>query len=164
MVMNKLKERLFQAIIYSNFTLQPIKRYCANRWGMHIEKGSYIFTGNHFVGPRFSMQSGSFINNDGFIDCKNADITVGKNVSIGMGAMLITSTHELGDATDRAGYPESLPITIGDGCWLGARVTILPGVSIAPGCVIAAGSVVTTNTEENGLYAGVPAHMVKKLN
>lgn len=54
--------------------------------------------------------------------------------------------------------------TVGDGCWIGANATILPGVTVAPGCVIAAGAVVTKDTEPDGLYAGVPARRVRDLD
>jgi maltose O-acetyltransferase len=55
------------------------------------------------------------------------------------------------------------PVTVGDGCWLGACCIILPGVAIASGCIIAAGAVVSKSTEENGLYAGVPARRIRSL-
>lgn len=37
----------------------------------------------------------------------------------------------------------ALPIHIGNGCWLGGGVIVLPGVTIGDGSVIGAGSVVT---------------------
>ena len=54
-------------------------------------------------------------------------------------------------------------ISVGNGCWIGANVTILDGVNIGNGCVIAAGSVVTKNVPDNVLYAGVPAKFKKNL-
>lgn len=54
-------------------------------------------------------------------------------------------------------------ITVGDGCWIGTNVTILPGVNIRNGCVIGAGSLVTKDCEPNGLYVGVPAKRIKEL-
>ena len=57
----------------------------------------------------------------------------------------------------------SANVEIGDGCWLGARSTVLPGVSIAKKNILAAGSVMTTSSEiEKSLWAGVPAKMKKQ--
>ncbi|WP_372495087.1 acyltransferase [Nocardioides pinisoli] len=50
-----------------------------------------------------------------------------------------------------------------NGAWIGAAVTVLPGVTIGPGCVVAAGSVVTADCQANGLYAGVPARRIRDL-
>ena len=64
-------------------------------------------------------------------------------------------------AAPARGTPQ--PIEIGDGCWIGARATILPGVTIGDGVVIAAGAVVVSDCEDDTLYAGVPARAVRKL-
>lgn len=54
-------------------------------------------------------------------------------------------------------------ISIGMGCWIGAKATILDGATIGDGCVIAAGAVVTKgNYKANSIYAGVPAKFVKE--
>ena len=54
-------------------------------------------------------------------------------------------------------------IFIGDGCWIGANVTILPGIEIGTGCIIGAGALVTKNCKPNGLYVGVPAKRIRDL-
>ena len=51
---------------------------------------------------------------------------------------------------------------IEDDVWIGANCTILDGVRIAKGCIIGAGSVVSKSTEPFGIYAGVPARLIKK--
>lgn len=48
----------------------------------------------------------------------------------------INSTHTIGNSHQRAGQPLSKPIIIKDGCWIGARVTIMPGVVVGEGCII----------------------------
>lgn len=56
------------------------------------------------------------------------------------------------------------PIQIGNGVWLGANVTICPGVKISPRIIVGAGSVVTKDLDKEGwLYAGVPAKPIKPL-
>lgn len=48
-------------------------------------------------------------------------------------------------------------IRIGDGCFIGARVTILPGVTVGDGCIIGACSVVTKDIPPGEVWAGNPA-------
>lgn len=62
--------------------------------------------------------------------------------SFSTGVSLITATHETSLQSRRGNIEYAEPITIGNDCWLGAYVTILPGVTIGNGCTIGAGSVV----------------------
>ncbi len=55
------------------------------------------------------------------------------------------------------------PVVIHDDVWIGAKSTILKGVTIGQGAVIAAGSVVTRDVAEFTLVAGNPARAVKEL-
>uniref|UniRef100_UPI0035CBD425 acyltransferase n=1 Tax=uncultured Sphingomonas sp. TaxID=158754 RepID=UPI0035CBD425 len=77
--------------------------------------------------------------------------------------MFLTASHVIGGAESRAGADVAKPITIENGCWIGANATVLPGVQIAQGCVIAAGSIVTRDTDPHGIYGGVPASRIKDL-
>ena len=54
-------------------------------------------------------------------------------------------------------------MVIKDGAWLGARCTILPGVTVGEGAIVAAGAVVHRDVAPNTLVAGVPARVVKEL-
>lgn len=54
-------------------------------------------------------------------------------------------------------------VRIESGCWIGANVTILPGVVIGKNAVVAAGSVVTKSVEARTLVAGVPATLIRHL-
>lgn len=105
---------------------------------------------------------GSFINhNCYFMD--GAIINIGKNVFIGPSCGFYTANHLLKYADRNKGLEKALPITIGDNCWFGAGVIVLPGVTIGNGCVIAAGSVVADDIPDNCLVAGVPAVIKKQI-
>jgi maltose O-acetyltransferase len=86
-----------------------------------------------------------------------APVTLGTRSFLGPEVMLLTTGHDIGPATHRAGALTAAPITIGAGAWVGARTTVLPGVTVGAGAVVAAGSVVTADCEPDGLYAGIPA-------
>ncbi|MDO5832246.1 MAG: DapH/DapD/GlmU-related protein [Methanobrevibacter sp.] len=47
--------------------------------------------------------------------------------------------------------------------WLGANVTILPGVTIGNNVVVGAGAVVTKDIPDNSLALGVPAKVIRKI-
>ncbi len=55
-------------------------------------------------------------------------------------------------------------IRIGKNCWIGAKVTILDGVTIGDNCVIAAGAVVTKDMPSNSVLGGVPAKVIKNIS
>ncbi len=143
---------------------------CPKRWrhalyrrvGMRIGQAD-IWPGVGFTGARCAIGDWSWINHGSYIDCAEADVTIGKNVGIAMGVTLVTSSHEVGPPERRAGTMKHGPITVKDGVWIGACAVILPGCTIGEGCIIAAGAVVTKSCEPNGLYGGVPAKRIKDL-
>jgi len=54
------------------------------------------------------------------------------------------------------GQPGGAPVELGDGCWVGARAIIDPGVRIGAGTVVAAGAHVTTDVADNQIVIGRP--------
>jgi acetyltransferase-like isoleucine patch superfamily enzyme len=110
------------------------------------------------TGRNFSCNSGAYINAIG-------DVEIGDNVLIGANVVISTGKHYLG--TDFGSILETpvleLPISIGSGAWIGANVTVLPGVIIGPGCIIGANSVLLKSTGPNEIWAGVPAKLIKKV-
>ena len=51
---------------------------------------------------------------------------------------------------------------IGNDVWIGNDVRIFPGVTIGDGAVVGTGAVVTKDLEPYGIYAGVPAKLIRK--
>jgi acetyltransferase-like isoleucine patch superfamily enzyme len=56
---------------------------------------------------------------------------------------------------------ERAPISIGSGCWIGAKVTVLAGVTVGDGAVIGAGSVVVKDVPPNAVVVGNPARFIR---
>ena len=91
------------------------------------------------------------------------DVFLDEGVSVGMECLFLTVTHAIGGPDFRAGNLQSRDVRVGRGAWLGARVTLLPGVTVGAGAVIGAGAVVTRDIPPNILAAGVPARVVRSL-
>lgn len=157
-----VKNILLNTVAPSSLFSPKIRVYIYKTLGIKINK-SYIFHGCFFGGNNVKIGENSFINCRCFFDNTEA-IEIGENCQMGMEVMFITSTHEIGKPERRAGSAIGKPIKVGNGCWVCARATILPGVTIGDGCIIAAGSVVTKDCLPNGLYAGVPAKRMKELS
>ena len=95
-------------------------------------------------GTQVKIGRGTFVNAySTWID--TCDIHVGERVLFGPHVSLYSGTHPLDpELRDGLNGPESgKEIHIGDDCWIGGNVTILPGVSIGKGATVGAGSVVT---------------------
>jgi acetyltransferase-like isoleucine patch superfamily enzyme len=96
----------------------------------------------------------------------DAVITIEAHCDLGPEVMIITGGHEIdpnGCHIGGKGFNSS--VSIGEGSWLGARATILPGVILPSKTLVAAGAVVVTSPErEMLLIAGVPASEKKDLH
>lgn len=92
-----------------------------------------------------------------------AQTFIGNNVDIGQNTLFVTDAHDLGREKKRAGKPRRKKIIVEDGCWIGANVIILGGVTIGAGSVIAAGSIVATDIKPNSLVVGDRAKEIRKL-
>lgn len=161
----QLKTYTFNVVVnvFASSILMPtkIRYYIYKLCGIKTE--TMNLRPRSFYMPNVTIGKNSFINSYCYLDTFSP-IEIGDNVSIAMGVYVITSSHKIGDSERRAITAYGKPIKIGNGCWIGARSTILPGVTIGQGCIIAAGAVVNKDCEPNGLYAGVPAKRIKDLD
>lgn len=138
----------------------PVRWRLLRLLGMPLEPCA-IGQGIYFGGFDVRIGEGTGINMGTVLD-NLGPIRIGRMVSIGHQALLLTSSHEHGVEDIAAGRAVGLPIVIEDGAWIGARATILPGVTIGAGATVAAGAVVTRDCEPGGIYAGVPARLVRQ--
>lgn len=99
------------------------------------------------------------VSGNSYVQCLNG-VFLGKNFLFGPGLRIISSNHDLMDTTK---IEKSEPIRIGDNCWFGTNVTILPGVQIGNNCIIGAGSIVTKSfVGHSMIIAGNPAKIIKQ--
>jgi len=92
------------------------------------------------------------------------EIIIGDDVMIGQQLMIITQNHNFSNINQliRLQGGVTKPVKIENNVWIGARVTILCGVTIGEGAIIAAGSVVVKNIPSFSIAGGVPAKVIKE--
>ena len=152
-----------------------LPKYVGNRWrafmfrlmGFHIGAGTVIggmptLTGGKGLHKRLIIGEDVWLNFGCIFDLAD-QITIGNRVDMGHEILIMTTTHEIGNQPRRAGERMTKPVVIGNGTWLGARCTILPGVTVGEGAIVAAGAVVTKDVESNTLVGGVPAKVIRHL-
>jgi maltose O-acetyltransferase len=90
-------------------------------------------------------------------------VRIGPRCSIGTHAILMDNDFHRPEPERRNERPESRPIVLEENVWLGARVTVLRGVTIGRDSVIGAGSVVTRDIPPRSVAVGLPARVVRCL-
>ncbi|KAI9151303.1 Maltose O-acetyltransferase [Paramyrothecium foliicola] len=133
------------AILHEYPWIEPPLR-CA--YGSNVKVGSNVFINSNCV----------------MID--TCTISIGSRTMLAPNVSLYSGGHPLDPEVRNGTFgPEyGKPITVGEDCWIGGNVTILPGVTIGDGCTIGAGSVVTKNVPPYHVAVGNPARIVKKLD
>lgn len=112
------------------------------------------FGKNIRLGQRVFINSGCKFQDQGGIE-------IGNDCLIGHNAVFATLNHAL-DPSHRADMHPGR-ITVGNNVWIGANVTILPGVTIGDDAVIGAGSVVTKDIPAQTVAVGSPARVVQSI-
>lgn len=86
-------------------------------------------------------------------------VTVGSNVCISQGALLLTGNHDYKNPT----MPyRNAPIVIEDGAWIGANTTVCAGVTVHRNAILTVGSMTSRDLDADGIYQGVPAVKIRE--
>jgi acetyltransferase-like isoleucine patch superfamily enzyme len=112
----------------------------------------------------FEVGTDCFVGDECLLDLAEG-IRLEQHVTLAERVVILTHTN--------VGYPDhplqprfpasAAPVVLRRGSFVGASVTILPGVTIGPEAFVAAGSVVTEDVPARTLVAGVPARRVREL-
>ena len=138
----KIAERLFGRIGRDFSVVAPF--YC--------DYGYNIFCGEDFFA------------NHNCVMLDGARITFGDHVYIAPNCCLATAGHPLDAELRAVGLEFAREIKIGNNVWLGAGVTVLPGVTIGDNTVIGAGSIVNKDIPANVVAAGNPCRVLREIN
>lgn len=130
----------------------------------HILSGSRI--ANFVEGGKITIGDGCFIGY-GFSLLNASEVTIGNHVLFASQVLITSENHGIDPESELSYVAQPLvssPVHIGDGCWIGEKVCILPGVTIGKKCIIGAASVVTKDVPDYCIAAGNPARVIKKYN
>lgn len=130
--------------------------------GQQLDKSTTVFAPFYTNFGRFiSLGKNVFINHAcSFLDM--GGITLEDDVLIGPKVNLITENHPMNPADRRSMICK--PILIKRNAWIGAGVTVLPGITIGENAVVAAGAVVSKDVAADTIVAGIPAKVIKSIN
>jgi acetyltransferase-like isoleucine patch superfamily enzyme len=124
-----------------------------------IHRGAMLLPYGGFIrlGRRCSVNPYSILYGHG-------GLVIGDHVRIAAHCVIVPANHGIAlDGGPIADQPLSKRgIRIGNDVWLGAGARILDGAVIGDGCVVAAGAVVRGTLAPHGIYAGVPARLVRR--
>jgi len=92
-------------------------------------------------------------------------ITIGARTLLGPNCCFFSASHPVDPFLRNGiqGPEDGKPITVGEDCWFGGNVIVLPGVTIGRGVTIGAGSVVTKDIPAFHVAAGNPARIIRKI-
>ena len=102
--------------------------------------------------------------NFGLTCVDDTHIYVGSHTLFGPNVVLATAGNPMMPELRKHGIQYNMPIHIGENCWLGAGVIVVPGVTIGDNVVIGASSVVTKDIPSNSVAMGTPCRVVRQIN
>ena len=107
----------------------------------------------------------SFLGDECLLDLAEG-IVLGPQVTLAERVLILTHTNVgYKDHPLQRHFPAAAaPVRIEGGSFVGANVTILPGITVGAGSFVAAGAVVTADVPPRTLVAGVPARPLRALD
>lgn len=156
---------------------------CRRSKGARIQLGSNVTISNKIdenpagiahrtllaaVGERANLVIGNNVAISGAVLFCACNITIEDHVNIGAGVKIYdTDFHPIGAMARRAhdvSQIKSAPVRICRDAWLGAESMVLKGVTIGARSIVAARAVVVKDVPDDCIVAGVPAHIVARLD
>lgn len=149
------------AALNTSQSIEETRQRLSNIIGKPIDTSTTVFVPFYTnFGKHITIGKNVFINHAcSFLDL--GGITIEDNVLIGPKVNLITENHPINPSQRKSLVLNS--IVIKQNAWLGAGVTVLPGVTIGENAIVAAGAVVTKNIAPNTIVGGVPAKLLSSI-
>ena len=163
----KLREASFatkKLLVQLNNSSDPakIRELLSQITTSEIDESVTVFTPLHInYGKNTRIGKNVFIN----FDCVFLDlggITIEDGVLIAPKVSLLSEGHSVSPNERQSLVPGHIHIM--KNAWIGAGVTILPGVTVGENAVVAAGAVVTKDVPANTVVGGIPAKHIKNIN
>ena len=127
-------------------------------------KGELVITAPFYCDCGFNISVGkNFYANHNVTILDAAKVTFGDNVFIAPNCVFSTAGHAIDSEQRNRGLEIALPITVGDSVWIGANVSVLPGVTIGSNTIIGAGSVVNKDIPDGVIACGNPCRVIRKI-
>lgn len=104
----------------------------------------------------------NFYSNHNLVILDAAPVTFGSNVFVAPNCCFTTAGHPVEVDLRNKGLEYARPITIGNNVWIGAGVTVLPGVTIGDNVTIGAASLVNRDIPSGCVAVGVPCRPIQK--
>ncbi len=128
-------------------------------------KGDILIEQPFYCDYGFNISVGkNFFANFNMVVLDEARVVFGDNVFIGPNCGFYTAGHPIDPIERNKGLEFARPIIVGNNVWIGANVTVVPGVTIGDNCVIGAGSVVTKDIPDNTVAVGNPCKVIKSID
>lgn len=149
------------AIFFKSIIPWPyrFKSFLLKAFGAGVGSGLIIKPGVSIKNPwRLIIGKNCWIGEGAWID-NLEDVTIGNNVCLSQGALLLTGNH---DYKEQA-FPYRLgKIVLEDGVWIGAKAIVCPNITCKTHSILTVGSIATKSLEAWGIYAGNPAEYVRE--
>jgi acetyltransferase-like isoleucine patch superfamily enzyme len=118
-------------------------------------------------GGRLRVGRNAFIGDGARIVCQSPvligdDVLIAEYVVIRDQDHFIVTSRPSGAGRSSGTDFVSFPVEIGNGSWIGSKVTILKGVSGSNNCVIGAHSLDRSHVPRGSLAVGIPARVVRR--
>jgi acetyltransferase-like isoleucine patch superfamily enzyme len=92
----------------------------------------------------------------------SGNIIIGNDVLFGPYCVLAPTNHQFNKGTYNNAPNSDGKIIINNGCWLGAHSMVIGNSSLGESTLLAANSVLNIFSENNSIYAGNPAKLIKR--
>ena len=148
-------------LLFNNalFPINSIKIKMLRLFGAKLGKGVLIKPSVNIKYPwLLAIGNNVWIGEGVWID-NLAKVTIGDNVCISQGAMLLCGNHDFKKSTFDLMVGE---INIEEGAWIGAKTVVCPNVTCGSHSILTVASVASKDLEPYGIYKGSPAVKIKE--